>query len=189
MNLAKCIFAVKLGKLVGVIVYLCGIEVDPLMIVAIIDMPAPTNIFELQISQGKLQAIHYFIDNFVDKTGPFLKLLKKDVSFHWGKKCKEAFELLKKYLLNTPIVSPPKPDRSFILYIYASNFALGAMLAHLDDEKKERANYYINRTLISYETHYTTLEKLCLAVIFSTQKLCHYMLSQKTYVIAKFDLS
>ena len=74
-----------------------------------------------------------------------------------------------------------------ILYISATSVALGALLAQLDDNGNEQAIYYLSRTLVGYELNYTTIEKACLAVVFCTQKLRHYMLNHTTYLIAKID--
>ncbi|WP_044909231.1 RNase H-like domain-containing protein, partial [[Clostridium] innocuum] len=64
---------------------------------------------------------------------------------------------------------------------------LGALLAQEDQNNKERAIYYISRTLVSYEMNYSTIEKACLAVVFASQKLRHYMLAHTTHLIAKID--
>ena len=65
--------------------------------------------------------------------------------------------------------------------------ALGALLAQLDDVGKARAIYYISRTLVGYELNYTPIEKVCLALVFTTQKLRHYMLSHTMQLISKID--
>ncbi|KAH9296183.1 hypothetical protein KI387_039771, partial [Taxus chinensis] len=43
----KCIFMVLSGKLLGFIISLCGIEVDPAKVKAILEMPPPTNLRQL----------------------------------------------------------------------------------------------------------------------------------------------
>lgn len=52
-------------------------------------------------------------------------------------------------------------------------------------EKSETST--INRTLVGYELNYTNIERTCLAVVFASQKLRHYMISHKIQLIAKFD--
>ena len=65
---------------------------------------------------------------------------------------------------------------------------LGAPLAQEDQNNKEWAIYYISRTLVFYEAKYSIIEKACLAVVFASQKLRHYMLTHTTRLIAKIDL-
>ena len=118
---------------------------------------------------------------------PFAHLLKKDEHFNWDTLCKHNFDQLKKYLTNPPILVPPVPGRPLILYISATLPTLGAPLAQHDDNDRERAIYYISRTLVGYELNYTPMEKAFLAVVFSTQKLCHYMLSHTIQLVSKID--
>ena len=122
-----------------------------------------------------------------DKCKPFNHLLKKGVKFEWIEECQEAFDQIKKYLLSPPVLIPPKPSKPFHLYISATNVAIGTMLAQKNDMNKEQAIYYISRTLVDYEICYVHIEKLCLAIVFATHKLRHYMMNHKTYVVARQD--
>ena len=89
--------------------------------------------------------------------------------------------------MHTPILVPPVLGCPLILYISVTPIALGALLAQHDDQGRERAIYYISKTLVSYELNYTPMEKACLAVVFSTQKLHHYMLGHTVHLISKID--
>lgn len=66
---------------------------------------------------------------------------------------------------------PPIPGKPLFLYISGTLVALGALLAQHDESTKERDIYYISRTLVGYELNYSHMEKACLAIIFSSQKL------------------
>jgi hypothetical protein len=74
---------------------------------------------------------------------------------------------------------PPIDGKPMILYISTTTSALGALLAHNYHDEIERAIYYINHTLIGYELNYTTIEWAFLVVVFTAQKLRHYMLNHK----------
>ncbi|XP_077228573.1 uncharacterized protein LOC143861546 [Tasmannia lanceolata] len=57
---------------------------------------------------------------------------------------------------------------------------MGCMLAQQDlESKRERAIYYISKKMLEYEQKYTLLEKTCLALVWATQKLRHYLLSNR----------
>jgi ribonuclease HI len=86
-----------------------------------------------------------------------------------------------------PVLMLPILNQPLILYISATAATLGALLAQQDKTRKERAVYYISRTLVGYELNYTSIEKACLAVVFASQKLHHYMLSHPIKLIAKID--
>ena len=57
------------------------------------------------------------------------------------------------------------------------------MLSYKDDNNKERAIYYISKTLLDYETRYTPIKKMYFSIVFSIEKLRCYMLGNTTYVI------
>ncbi|PKU60757.1 hypothetical protein MA16_Dca028441 [Dendrobium catenatum] len=113
--------------------------------------------------------------------------MKEDVRFKWDAECQEAFDSIKRYLLNPPILAAPIPGKPLILYTAALEESLGALLAQHNEEGKENALYYISRRLIGAEIRYSPIEKHCLALIFAVQKLRHYMLSHKITLISKID--
>ena len=81
----------------------------------------------------------------------------------------------------------PIQGRPLILYTAALERSLGAMLAQCNDEGKENALYYISRTMVGAEVNYSSMEKICLALVFSVQKLRHYLLSHQIILISKAD--
>ena len=74
--------------------------------------------------------------------------------------------------------------KPLILYIAAQERSLGALLAQENEENKEKALYYLSRTLTGPELNYSPIEKTCLALIFSTKKLRHYMQAYTVHLIA-----
>jgi len=57
----KCTFGITIGKLLGFLVSIRGIEVDPSNIKAILEMPPPKNEKEIKGFLGRLQYISRFI--------------------------------------------------------------------------------------------------------------------------------
>ncbi|XP_077226904.1 uncharacterized protein LOC143860226 [Tasmannia lanceolata] len=53
--------------------------------------------------------------------------------------------------------------------------------------KKERPVYYISKKMLEYEVKYTILEKTCLALVWATQRLRHYLLSSKVLLLSRMD--
>ncbi|KAK4397616.1 hypothetical protein Sango_1237100 [Sesamum angolense] len=54
-----------------------------------------------------------------------------------------------------------------------------------NDEGKENALYYLNMTITPNELKHSPIEKLCLALIFSIQKLKHYFQSRSIHLVSK----
>jgi hypothetical protein len=187
MNPLKCAFAVQSGVFLSFVVRHRGIEIEPKKIKAIRSIPPPQNLKELKSLQGKLAYIRRFISNLSGRIQPFSKLMKKGAPFEWDEQCQNAFESIKRYLLNPPTLAALVSGRPLILYITAQDASLGALLAQHNDEGKEVACYYLSRTLVGAEINYSGIEKLCLALIFALKKLRHYMLSHEVQLVARAD--
>src|SRR3954467_6619780 len=78
LNLNKCTFGVRSGKLLGFIVSSKGIEVDPDKDKAIQEMPAPKTEKQVRGFLGRLNYISRFISNMTATCEPIFKLLKKN---------------------------------------------------------------------------------------------------------------
>ncbi|GJZ65718.1 reverse transcriptase domain-containing protein [Tanacetum coccineum] len=63
----------------------------------------------------------------------------------------------------------------------ASDFAVGAVLGQRIDGKFKPI-YYASKTLNNAQEHYTVTEKELLAVVFSFDKFCQYLVLSKTMV-------
>ncbi|XP_074300041.1 uncharacterized protein LOC141631243 [Silene latifolia] len=61
------------------------------------------------------------------------------------------------------------------------------MCAQEIEDRKERALYYLSRTLVGAELNYAPIEKICLALVFPIQKLRHYMQAHTIHVVSKAD--
>ncbi|CAL2270662.1 unnamed protein product [Prunus armeniaca] len=119
----------------------------------------------------------------------FLRMrLKQEQTFKWEEQYQQAFEEIKYYISNPPVLSPPKRGRPLKLYVSASEVSIGSLLVQDNKEGKEQAVYYLSRTLTEVERKYSAIERLCLALYFTTVKLRHYMLPYTIYIIAKTDL-
>ena len=90
--------------------------------------------------------------------------MKKGVSFIWDDACQQAFEEIKQYLTQPPILAAPVSEKPFLIYVRAMDHSLGALLAQNNDQGYEQAIYYLSRTMIEAEHRYNPIEKECLAL-------------------------
>ena len=79
------------------------------------------------------------------------------------------------------------PGKPLVLYITAQEQSLGALLAQKNEEEKEKALYYLSQKLTGVELRYSPMEKMCLALFFSIQKLRHYIQAHIMHLVAKID--
>uniref|UniRef100_A0A2N9HY95 Uncharacterized protein n=1 Tax=Fagus sylvatica TaxID=28930 RepID=A0A2N9HY95_FAGSY len=160
LNPNKCAFGVTSGKLLGFIVSGRGIEIDPAKVQAIRSMPAPKTEKEIRSFLGRINYIARFIAQLTATCEPLFKLLRKDVKIKWTEDCQKAFDKIKEYLLNPPILVPPTPGRPLILYLTVQEASMGCMLGQQDETgKKEQAIYYLSKKFTEPETRYLLVEK------------------------------
>jgi hypothetical protein len=81
LNPHNCIFFVKSSRLLGFLVSEIMIMVDPLKVEAIVQLPPPCTIRQLQGLQGKDNFLCRFIVNYANITKGFMRLLNKDTPF------------------------------------------------------------------------------------------------------------
>jgi hypothetical protein len=92
LNPHKCVFCVESDRLLGFIVSRHGIRVDPIKVEAILNLPPPSSLRQLQSLQGKANFLRRFIPNYAEITRGFTRLLKKGSEFVWDKVANNAFE-------------------------------------------------------------------------------------------------
>ena len=64
---------------------------------------------------------------------------------------------------------------------------LGCMLAQLNDSGRERAIYYLSKRILEYEMRYVMIERLCLALVWTTRRLRHYLTKYSVCLISRLD--
>src|ERR1044072_1105011 len=173
MNHLKCAFGVVAGDFLGFVVHKKGIEINQNKTTTIFNTSPPSNKKQLQSLLGKINFLRRFISNLSCRTtvsSPLVKL-KKEEKFKWEEEHQKAFEEIKNYLINPPVLLPPTRSRPMKLYIAASDLTIGSMLAQEDDDGFERAIYYLSRVLNDAKTRYSSIEKLCICLYFSCSKL------------------
>ena len=82
---------------------------------------------------------------------------------------------------------PPTSGRPLLLYLSFLDIALGCMLAHLDDSGKEQAIYYLSKRMLEYECKYIMIERLCLALLWVTRRLKHYVTEYCILLVSRLD--
>ena len=142
-----------------------GIRVDPFKVEAILRLPPPSSIRQLQSLQGTSNFLRRFIVNYAEITKGYMRLLKKGVPFLWDDYAQRSFDALKKALTSAPLLSPHDYSRDFLLYLATAESTIGMVLVQEDDALAEHVIYYLSRGLVGPELRYTQIEKLALAAV------------------------
>jgi hypothetical protein len=193
LNPTKCVFCVPYGLLLGFMVGHRGIEANPMKVDAIRKMDKPSNKKDVMKLTGMMVALGRFISKLSEKGLPFFNLLKKADKFVWDNETQKAFEALKESLTTPPIMTPPIPKETLLLYISATtNVVSTVLVAEREKEGQtypiQRPVYYLSEVLADAGTHFTQPEKLLYALLITVRKLRHYFQAHKIVVPSSFPL-
>ena len=126
LNPSKCAFGVALRKFLGFMVSQRGMVAHLKKVRAILDMMSPKTVKEVQKLTRRIATLDRFVSKATDKCLPFFKTLKQ--AFAWTDKCEAAFQELKHYLSNPPLLSSSKEGENLYLYMAISATAVSAAL-------------------------------------------------------------
>ena len=171
LNPLKCAFRVSLGKFLEFMVSQRGIEANPEKVRAILKMSSLRMTKEVQSFTRRVAALNRFISKATDKCLPFFKTLKK--VFAWTEECETAFQELKYYLSNPPLLSPSKEGEDLLLYLAVSVTAISVALIR-EENKVQLPVYYASQAFQGAEARYPCIEKITFALIVALRKLRPY---------------
>ena len=75
-----------------------------------------------------IAALNRFISRSADKCRPFFLLINKWKGFNWTEECALAFQQLKEYLSQLPIISSLEVDEVLFAYIAVALHAVNLVL-------------------------------------------------------------
>src|SRR3954464_2055645 len=151
-------------------------------------MPSPRTEKQVRGFLGRLNYISRFIYLMTATCAPIFKLLRKKQSCVWTDDCQNAFDSIKEYLLEPPILSPPVEGRPLIMYLTVLEDTMGCVLGQQDETKrKEHAIYYLIKKFTDCESRYSMLEKTCCALAWAAKRLRQYMIRHTTCLISHMD--
>jgi len=176
LNPKKSFFGVEEGKLLGHIISKDGIRIDPYRIQVILQVPHPRNIKELQAFIGKINFLRRFITNLAELIRLLNNMLKKYSKLKWTIEAKKAFEEIKIALTKTPTLTSPKFDRDFIIFSFASEHTIAAVLLQKDDQGYENPIAFFSKALRDAPLKYQIMEKQAYALVKSIKDFSVYIL-------------
>jgi ribonuclease HI len=185
LNPKKCTFGTSEGMFLGYLIEPDGIKPCPEKTKAVIDLPSPRTLKEVQSLNGKLAGLNRFLSKSADKSLPLFKTLTKCTKkgdFHLTKEAEEAFQQLKHQLASLPKLVAPRPGEELIMYLSATHGAVSAVLL-TDRNSVQTPIYFVSKALKKTETNYSAMEKLVLALVFVAKRLRRYFQAHPIAVI------
>jgi hypothetical protein len=136
-------------------------------VVAILEMPNPTDVHILMNFIGLCNYYRMYVQDLNTIAHPLYALLKKDVAWTWNEEAQEAFNTLKENLSEFPILKRLDFKKVFILHINWSALGIGAILGQFDEEGKEYVIAYASRNKNKVESKYFSYDGECLVIVWA----------------------
>ncbi len=173
----KCEFVVTSVVYLGHRILPNGIMAHWAKVVAILEMPNPTDVHTLRSFIGLCNYYKIYIQDFNTIAHHLYALLKKDVAWTWSEEAQETFDTLKEKLSKFPILRRPDFSKVFILHTNQSALGISAILDQLDEEGKEYVIAYASRSNNKAENNYFSYKEECLAVVWTVIHFRPYLYS------------
>ncbi|GJU83513.1 reverse transcriptase domain-containing protein [Tanacetum coccineum] len=119
------------GMFLGYKVNTNGLKVCPDKADAVLSLPSPRCLKDVQKLNGKLASLNRFLSKSAEKSLPFFKTLKKCTKksdFQWTQEAEAAFKQMKKLIAELSMLTAPKEKEELIIYLAAAKEAISAVL-------------------------------------------------------------
>ena len=121
-----------------------------------------------------LAALGWFIARFTNKLRHFFTTMCKVQMFGWTKEYKSAFDAIKHYLIEPPILSSLEVDKELYMYLVMSNYAVSIILFRHTQNDGKKPIYYMSKALVDTKIRYSQVEQMALALHIAAKKLHPY---------------
>jgi hypothetical protein len=102
------------------------------------------------------------------------ELTKRDVDFVWDLGCQQIFEVLKKALVDTPMLIQLDFKKQFCLHVDWSPKGVGAILSQKEG-KLEKMVAYASKSLTIAQSKFHPMERECYALIWGILPFKQYL--------------
>ena len=180
----KCLFLREEVPYLGHVVTRHGIHPDPTKTEKMRKYPVPLDVSQTRQFLGLASYYRRFVPEFSKIASPLHSLLKQDAVFCWTTECQQAFDQLKRLLVNAPVLAYPQfqSGHPFIVETDASLKGLGAVLAQQQADDKVHPIAFASRSLSFHERNYGITELETLGLIWAAKLFRPYLLGHHCVV-------
>src|SRR3954470_21995126 len=144
------------------------------------NMAAPKTLHDIQRLNGRLTSLSRFLARGAEKSLPFLRLLRgvastkkatKAVQIDWDASFQEAFQELKNYLMEAPLLTSPRPGDTLLLYLAVTEEDGSSVLVREKEGNLQSRIYYVSNVLKGPAVRYSRIDKVGYTLLLSARRL------------------
>ncbi len=158
----------------GYVVSKEGAKLDPKKIDAVLRFPEPTTVSNVRSFLGLTGYYRKYVRGYSRLAGLLFESTKKDVAFIWNQGCQQAFDSLKRALVDAPILVRPDFKRPFCLDVDWSTKGVGAVLSQKEG-RFEKVVAYASKGLTVAQRKFHPMEGECYALIWGIMHFRQYL--------------
>jgi hypothetical protein len=133
--------------------------IDPERTQVISKLPPPSSKKSMQSFLGQINFVRRFVPSFSEMVRPLQNLIKKDVQYHWGPLESQAFDSIKKAIVDAPSLMSPDFSRDFTLYTFASDRSYVVVLTQKNVENNEVPIAFMSSAFKGAELNYPAVDQ------------------------------
>ncbi|GFW36066.1 retrovirus-related Pol polyprotein from transposon 17.6 [Trichonephila clavipes] len=161
-----------------------GILIDKDKSVSINEFPVPTDQKQIKSFLGCCNFYRRYIKNFAKRALPLTNLLRKDTPFEWTSETQEAFDDIKKAILNPPVLALPDPNAELQITTDASSRGIGAVLEQKYPKSEVKRLYYFSKKLNPSQSKYNATVLEIFAIYTALKFFRPFLLGRKFQVFS-----
>ena len=157
-------------KFMGHVISKDGLKPDPDKVTAIKNMPKPESKSEVLTLLGFVNYLSKFLPKLSEVSTPLRELTTERAEFTWASQHDEAFATIQQLVIQHPVLKFYNIEEEVTIQTDARDKDLGAVLL-----QNGQPVAFASRTLSKTEQRYATIEKECLAIVFSCETFNQYL--------------
>jgi hypothetical protein len=160
--------------------------INPERTQVILKLPPPSSKKSMQSFLGQINFVRRFVPSFSEMVRPLQNLIKKDVQYHWGPLESQAFDSIKKAIIDAPSLMSHDFSQDFTLYTFASDRSYAIVLTQKNAENNEVPIAFMSAAFKGAELNYPTVDQQAYAIFKAVKHFRSYLLKSRTKIIIPY---
>jgi hypothetical protein len=150
-------------------------------VTTILEWPTPKSLHDVQIFYGLASFYRWFIRNFNALITPITKCLKGR-AFQWTEQANASFQLVKKKMMEAPVLALLDFKKIFEVNCDASGIGIGVVLS-----QEGRPIAFLSEKLSGSKKNYSTYDLDFYAIVQSLKHWRHYLVQKEFILITNHE--